>query len=662
MIARDVRQALAGWRASLAVSRPGSWGWTALPFLLAALEAERGVTLAVVVGTLAAAGPLSFAIHGSRDAASDRPTADPRATWVAIGVVGAVALLAAAVAAGVASAILLALAGAVAVGAALASSGAVATVVPAVIQGGAAIAGRPAACGLIAIFVALAGLSAGRGVTDVPWLAVLALGSWAGATGALRTLRETRAAHDWLGRVGLLGYPLAAGLVALLGGIGVLAGLGLLLYAIVPALVVATGDATRADLERRGLDRLVGAWLAILLVAHWGLVPADPWTLVIAVLTAFTAYALLNVIATRLATHPRAVPFEPSETVDRDPSLAIVIPWHDDVDLHPATVPAAIAQTYPDATVLVVDARSVPSSGPDLEVWLDAAAVISAPPRPAGWTSADWARHVGVLAAERELVLLVAPDTVPDPIAARLLVEQFVVRDLDLLSATPRPIAPTPVTAITATGPELLDLAFVPTWWSTLTAGKPAPLAVADGSPLLVRRDAYRYSGGLADGPATGGVVAARAPADRGAMGLARAMVRGGYRVGSVHLATHVERVPPPSVGDAVRVTRRITASSAGGIAAAIGLTAIEALGFVGPLVLPILAVANGVPILTLAASLLPLGLVVALRGALVVTHIHPIAGIALHPIGVAVTLVGRVAGIADLVTGRAAIAYHQPS
>lgn len=642
----------------------------ALPFLVAALEAERGVTPAVVVGTLAAAGPLSFAIHGSRDATSDRPTADPRATWVAIGVVGVVALLTVAVAAGVGSAVLLALAGAVAVGSALASSGQLATVVPrgaqtvvpAAVPAVVAVAVRPAAWGQIAIFVALAGLVAGRGVTDVPWPAVLALGSWAGATGALQTLRETRGAPGWLGRVGLVGYPLAAGLAALLGGLGVLAGLGLLLYAIVPALVLTTGDAARADVERRGLDRLVGAWLAVLLATHWSLVPTDPWTLVNAVLTAMTAYALVNVIATRLATHPRTVPYDPSESVDRDPSLAIVIPWHDDEDLHPATVPAVIAQTYPDATVLVVDARSIPAADPDLAMWLDAAAVISAPPRPPGWTSADWARHVGVLATERELVLLVAPDTVPDPITARLLVEQFVVRDLDLLSATPRPIAPTPLAAITAPGPRLVDLAFAPTWWSTLTAGRPAPLAVADGSLQLVRRDAYRYSGGLADGPATGDVTAANASLDPGAMGLARTMARGGYRVGSVHLATHAERVPPASIRDAVRMTRRVTASRSGGIAAAIGVTALEALVFLAPVIVPVVAAADGVPLLTLAASLLPLGLVLAMRGALVVTHLHPVAGITLHPVGAVVTLVGRVAGIADLVTGRAAIAYHQPS
>jgi len=666
VIARDARQALAGWRESLVSSRPGSWGWTALPFLVAALEAERGVTPAVIVGTLAAAGPLNLAIHGSRDALSERPTLHPRTTWLTIAAVGIVALLAVGVTAGIGTALLLALAGAIAVGAALASSGAIAAIFPGGLPGGLpaalTVTVRPAAWALVAVLVALAGLMAGRGVSDVSWPAVLALGSWATATGALTSLGEHRRVPGWLGRVGLAGYPLAAGLVALTGELGVLAGVGLLLYVIVPALVVVTGDAARAAVERRGLDRLVGAWLAILLVAHWRLVPADPLTFAIAILTALTAYALLNVVATRLATHPRSVRFAPTEPTDRDPSLAIVVPWHDDVDLHPATVPASIAQTYPDATVLVVDARSMPAGDAGLETWLDPAAIVTAPPRPAGWTGSDWARHAGVLAAERELVLLVAADTVPDPIAVRLLVEQFVSRDLDLLSATPRPMAPTPVTAVTAPGPDLLHHAVAPTWWSTLTAGRPAALAVADDSLLLIRRDAYRYSGGLADGPVIGSVAATAAPGERGAMGLARTMARGGYRVGSVHLATHAERIPPMTIGAALRATRHATASRSTGIAAAIGVTTLEAMAFLAPVVLPLVAVAGGAPLLTIAASLLPLGLVVAMRGALVVTQHHPVAGIALHPVAVVVTLAGRVAGIADLVTGRAAIAYHQPS
>ncbi|MEX1173817.1 MAG: hypothetical protein WEG56_14575 [Chloroflexota bacterium] len=610
-------EAARAWRDLLRLSRPHAWPWTALPFLVGALDAERAVTPAVVVGTLVAAGPVSLAIHGARDAITAQPRIAPAVTWLAIAAVGIPSLVALAVVVGPASAVLLAVAVGVAVGSRVAPS------VPA----GARMAIDLAVWPAVAVFVALGGLLVHGGSASVPWPSLITLGLWVLATAALR--QATTAAprsHAW---IALGAYLLAAMVIGTLGALGVLAALGLLLYTLLPAMILAAtapnaDAAERAWNERRGLDLLVGGWLTFLLLAHWGHLGNDPMAVAIAVPTILLAYAILNVQLGRLTSQP--TPSRDGDEDRRDPSLAIVCGHHGAGRPLPATLDAVAAQTYADSRVIHVGRE------------------VLVPPRPPGWTATDWTRHVAIETTDADLVLFVGPDTVPDPIAARILVEHLDRRGLDLISGTPRLIGPTGSARAVAAGPRLTRNAFAPTWWSTLFGGRPPWTALADESILMVRRNAYRFS--LAHATRSGG--------PGGGDGMARMLARGGYRVGAIHIAPHAVTVPATSVAEVVRAVRNGTITSSVGLAPAIAIIALELIACVVPLVLPFVALVAGVDLAMLALSLVPLALLIALRVTIALVQRQPLADVAWHPLTVAVTLSGRLLAIADHVAGRA--------
>ncbi|CAN5539114.1 hypothetical protein BH20CHL7_BH20CHL7_19470 [soil metagenome] len=620
------------WRDLLRLSRPHAWPWTSLQFLVGALDAERAVTPAVVIGTFVAAGPVSLAIHGARDAVAARPRIAPAVTWLTIAAVGIPSLVVLAVVVGPASALLLAMAVGVGVGARVAPSMASMASMSSV-PTGARMALGLAVWPAVAVLVALGGLLVHGGSASVPWPSLVTLALWAIATGALR--RMTTGAPRSLAWIALGSYLLAAVVIVTLGALGVLAAIGLLLYALLPAMILAAG-ATGADAaesayaterawnERRGLDLLVGAWLAFLLLAHWGHLGNDPIAVAIAVPTVLLGYANLNVLLGRLTSQPS--PARDGDEGRRDPSLAIVIGDHDEDGPLPATLDAVAAQTYADSRVIRIG-RWEP-----------------APPRPPGWGPNGWTRHVAIETTDTDLVLFVGPGTVLDPIAARILVEHLDRRGLDLLSGTPGLAGPTDSARAAAAGPGLTRSAFVPTWWSTLTGGRPSWTALADDAIILVRRNAYRFS--LAHAPRSGG--------PGGGDGLARMLARGGYRVGAIHIAPHAATLPAHSVAEAVRAVRDVTITSSVGLASGIGTVALEAVAFLVPLVLPVAAVVAGVDLTTLALSLVPLALLVGLRATIALIQRQPLADVAWHPLTVAVTLLGRLLAIADHAAGRA--------
>jgi hypothetical protein len=270
--------------------------------------------------------------------------------------------------------------------------------------------------------------------------------------------------------------------------------------------------------------------------------------------------------------------------------------------------------------------------------------VVVAPPTPEGWSTSNWARWIGVQATDGDLVLYVDVDTILVPVATRLLVEQLENGRWDLLSGVPRYDMPTTGARAAVPGFAMLLFGFRPMWLSALTGGRPARVAFANGSLMLVRRDAYLASGGHAAVP----------DSLRESVDLAHTFARAGRRVGTAQVADLAASRHVTGPDAAVAAWRRSIFPYAGG---SLGVTVIalvlEGLAYVLPLVLPPLALLSGVEARTLVASLIPLFLLGFARFALVLTQRQPLTTVLWHPVTVVLALFGQLAGLVDHVTGR---------
>jgi hypothetical protein len=503
-------------------------------------------------------------------------------------------------------------------------------------------------------------LVGGRLVGAVPWTILLAFWLWAAASLTLTSLaRGASPARPPLGAramaaLALVAYAIAVALLARQGPLGLLAALGVALYGALPAMVLlAPGDAgaaqaaaRRAVRDRPGLDILVGGWLALLLVRHWGFMAYSPWEAAVLLATALSGYVLAAIVATRLATRRRR---PATATVDTPvPSVTIVVPVRDDADRLPACLAAIRSQTYADTTVLVVDEGSRDGSASEAAAWLGEDAVLVAPPRPDGWSGRDWARHVGATTADTDLVLFVDADTVLAPIATRILVEQQQATGADLLSGLTRFDTPTVGERAGVPSFPLVLFGLVPVWWTALTHGRPPTVAVATATLLLVRRDRYLAAVDPQRPPAEA------APGGRLDLGLARAIAGAGGSVRIVHAADLGATRHHRDVEAAVAAWRRVIAPPrAGGLAIAVAMILVEAVAFVLPLALPAIALLTHQPPALVGAASLPLALLIAARILLVITQRQSPTTVAWHPVTILLALVGQVAGIADHVAGR---------
>ena len=86
----------------------------------------------------------------------------------------------------------------------------------------------------------------------------------------------------------------------------------------------------------------------------------------------------------------------------------------------------------------------------------------------------------------------------------------------------------------------------------------------------------------------------------------------------------------------------------------------VEVLAFVVPLLLPIAAIVSEAPLRTLVASFVPLALLGVSRLLICLTQRQSPTTLFWHPVTILVTLVGQVAGIVDVVTGRR-VAVEEP-
>jgi hypothetical protein len=131
-------------------------------------------------------------------------------------------------------------------------------------------------------------------------------------------------------------------------------------------------------------------------------------------------------------------------------------------------------------------------------------------------------------------------------------------------------------------------------------------------------------------------------------------MSRAGRRVGVVHAAglgvIHHDR----SIGETVADWRERFVSSVGGsLAIAILVMLLEVLAFGVPLLLPVAAILSGAPVRTLIASFVPLILLLVSRLLICLIQRQSPRTVVWHPVTILVALIGQMAGIADVVTGR---------
>ncbi len=644
----------AGWRGLLELSQPRSWPTTALPFAVAAYDAQRGPSLALILGTLYFLAPFHLLLRGVDPSAV--PPERARVTRFAIALTN-LPLLAILVLLGGATAGLALL---LTVGAALAYS------VPPIRTRDRPILDAVTSAAHVVLPAVCGSLVAGLALASVPWPALVALATWALATSALRAVADLSADRaagrasiaTALGRrptavVALAGYAASVVAVATLGSLGLVAALGLALYLLLPTMVIVAprhdaaameAAAGRAWTGHLGLRFLVGAWLAILLLRHWG-VFAGVSRLDLAIATSAVAAGLVgwNIVMTRLATRRRRTrPAAEREIL----SMTIVVASHDDGEQLAVCVEAMLDQTYADTAILVVDTGSTDGS-PELaaEILGGAGYVIAAPPTPDGWVRRNWAHWTGVEQSQGDLILFLDVDTLVVPVATRIIVEQLEERRWDLLSGLTRDEMPTTGERATVPGFALLRFGFRPIWLAAWTRGRLRAAAFASGPLSLVRRDAYLAVGGHAAYPDS-------RDAD---VQLARALERSGRRVGTTAIPDLAASRTHPGVDAVVRAWRRDFIPNMGG-SMAMGLLAIaaQALAYVVPLVLPVIAFVSGQEARTVVASFVPLFLLGFARFALVLTQRHPLSTVLWHPVTVGVTLVSQSAALVDHVVGRA--------
>jgi 4-hydroxybenzoate polyprenyltransferase len=676
---------LNAWRRPLegfGIGRPGTWIVSALPFFVTALWAKGGLDLGIILGTIYFLGPYPLllhgydAIHGSDDAAAAPSEGE-----------GTLAPAEAAVDADGARRIRLVialsnvplLAVLVLMGGAEAGVAFLLAVTVAVVWSEPPLRTRDrpmldvVSGAALVILPALAGfLVGGLGFAEVPRVALVAFAGWAVASCSMLAIRDhvevaaaggqsiaTVLGPRMTSVIAIVGYALAAALAATSGRVGALAALGLDLFLLLPAMLLLARRDDPEALDRAttrswagfiGLTDLVGGWLVLLWIRVTALRGMDGWEIASVVAATVTGYTLLNLALTRLASRRRGTGGVAPDDV---PTLTVIVPCHDVADRLPDTLAALLDQTYADTTVLVVDEGSSDATAVLAAEWLgESGRVLSAPPPPAGWTTRAWASQAGADASTTDLLLFADPDTIPVPVAIRLLVEQLQARHLDLLSGLTRLGMSSRAERIAVPGHPLRLFGFVPIWLAGLIIARRPRGAFASASMLLVRREAYLTAGGH-------GAVAS---SQRDDVDLARVVASSGGRTGTMHAADLAISRPYPDAEAAFTAWRRTYLPSVdGSLAVAIAMVVLETMAWLVPLLLPILAWLADAEPRQLLASFAPLLLLVAMRIALAVGERHPATTVLWHPITAGLTLIGQLAAIVDHVVGRK-VGAHRPA
>jgi hopene-associated glycosyltransferase HpnB len=187
---------------------------------------------------------------------------------------------------------------------------------------------------------------------------------------------------------------------------------------------------------------------------------------------------------------------EPAAEPDAWPTVAILVPAHDEAAMLPVTLPALAAQDYPGRWhVVVVDDRSSDGTAAVARgLGLDRVRVVDGRPLPDGWAGKVWAMAQAVEhAGGAEWVLLTDADIRHAPGSLRRLVADALAHGVVLDSRMAR--------LRTETRPERLLIPAFAFFFACLYpmrwVGRGGRQAAAAGGCILVRRDALSAAGGL---------------------------------------------------------------------------------------------------------------------------------------------------------------------
>ncbi|HEX3788092.1 MAG TPA: glycosyltransferase [Pseudonocardiaceae bacterium] len=191
----------------------------------------------------------------------------------------------------------------------------------------------------------------------------------------------------------------------------------------------------------------------------------------------------------------------------RWPSVAVVVPARDEVEVLPASLPSLLAQRYPGPVRLIlVDDNSTDGTGELAEkLAIDAAVplTVSTPGEPpAGWTGKLWAVEHGVgIADDADFLLLTDADIRHGPESLTRMVESATAGGFDLVSQMA-------LLRTETVWERLIVPAFVYFFamiFPFRRVNRPGSrVAAAAGGCMLVRADTLRRAGGVA---AIGGAV-----------------------------------------------------------------------------------------------------------------------------------------------------------
>jgi chlorobactene glucosyltransferase len=213
------------------------------------------------------------------------------------------------------------------------------------------------------------------------------------------------------------------------------------------------------------------------------------------------------------------VPVLRPRPLKRTPLVSVIVPARDEERSIERAVRGLLAQSYPNLEVIVVNDRSVDSTGAILASIDDPRLIVITGAEPEeGWLGKPWAMHQGSVRANGELLLFVDADVIYAPETITASVSRFDAHDIALLSLFPH---------LEVRGfwenvvmPNLVVFGFtvLPLWLTNRT--RIPSIAIGGGPGNMVRRDEY---------VAVGGHVALKdAVVDD--VGLARLVRRNGHR------------------------------------------------------------------------------------------------------------------------------------